>query len=36
MTIFKQKDNKKTKKPMSLCWVLLGILACVPVLSVGI
>ena len=36
MTIFKQKDNKKTKKPRSLNWVLVGMVACLPVLSVGI
>lgn len=36
MTIFKQKDDKKTKKPMSLSWVLVGIMACMPVLSIGI
>ena len=36
MTIFKQKDNKKTKKPMSLGWVLIGFMAWVPVLSIGV
>lgn len=36
MTIFKQKDNKKTKRPVSLCWVLVGIVACLPGLSVGV
>ena len=36
MTIFKQKDDKKTKKPMSLNWVLVGMMAGLPVLSVGV
>ena len=36
MTIFKQKDNKKTKNQCRWVWLLVGLVACMPVLSIGI